>query len=97
MDCSTAAAQQHLDSGHKTLKTIVGEDQAQLDAAIARVRDAYRRLSPADRVQVPQVQQLVRRHVWPRRLWRTIKAIIVIVIFSGIAWLVWKIVPNIEY
>lgn len=94
MDCSTAAAQQHLDAGTTTLRQIAGE---QLEPLLLRVRLAYRHLTPSAGVQVPQVGQLVRRHVWPRRLWRVARALLVLAAAGAVAWMLWKIVPNIEY
>lgn len=94
MDCSVQAAQQHLDSGTHTLQLVAGNEFASL---LARVREAYRRLSPAERVRVPVVSGMVGRHVWPRRLWRWAKLLLALAILGAITWVAWKIVPNIEY
>lgn len=94
MDCSTAAAQQHLDSATKSLRGMAGEA---FDALIAELRTAYRRLSPQDRVQVPDVGRFVRLHVWPRRLWRLARVVLVLAMVAGSAWFGWRIVPLIEF
>jgi hypothetical protein len=94
MDCSTAAAQTHLNAATETLQLVAGD---QLATLLSRLRAAYQRLSPAERVQVPTVGRLVRRHVWPRRLWRTVKWLIVITLLAAIAWAAWKILPNLEF
>lgn len=94
MDCSTAAAQTHLDAGTNTLRLVAGD---QFDPLMLKLRLAYQRLTPDARVQVPQVGGIVRRHVWPRRLWRMLRVLIVLAAAAGLGWVLWKIVPNIEY
>ena len=94
MDCSTKAAEQHLSAATSALRAIAGDS---FDALTLQLRRAYQKLSPADRVQVPQVGKIVRLHVWPRRLWRIIKFLVTIAFVAAAGWFAWKILPAIEY
>lgn len=94
MDCSTAAAQQHLESATTALRTLAGGD---FEPQTARLRRVYQSLTPADRVRLPQVGALVRRHVWPRRAWRVMKLAFGLAVLLGLGWAAWKVVPNLEF
>lgn len=94
MDCSVKAAEQHLAAATAALTTIAGDG---FDRLLASIRQAYLALTPAGKVKVPQVKQIVRRHVWPRRLWRLAKVVLSLALIAAVAWFCYKILPAIEY
>lgn len=94
MDCSTTAAQQHLDTADKALRAIAGDA---FDPCVATLRQAYQSLTPAARVQTPHIRSIIRRHVWPRRLWRGFKVLLLCTVLVGVAWFLIKVLPRIEY
>ena len=94
MDCSVKAAEQHLAAATATMQAIAG---AEFDRLLASLRHAYLALTPTGKVQVPQVKQIVRRHVWPRRLWRLTKFLLSLALVAAVAWFCYKILPAIEY
>jgi DNA-directed RNA polymerase specialized sigma24 family protein len=82
MDCSSAAAANHLREGTLQLEQMVGENAPKLMAELERI---YRDLSPpADRVR-PEIRRRLRRFLLPRRLRRWI----VLVLLAAIAWAIW--------
>lgn len=94
MDCSVKAADQHLNAATAALKAIAGDAY---DSLIASLRLAYIALTPEGKVQVPQVKQIVRRHVWPRRICRMIKLVLSIALIGAVAWFCYRILPAVEY
>jgi DNA-directed RNA polymerase specialized sigma24 family protein len=96
MDCSIAAAETHLAAAIDALRPIAGGDDA-LASHTRGVRAAYQALSPAEQVSVPRVSRVVRGHIWPRRLWRAGKFVVLASILGIAAWFCWKILPAIEY
>ncbi len=94
MDCSVKAAEQHLAAATAALQALAGDDFNRL---LASLRQAYRALTPEGKVQVPQVKQIVRRHVWPRRIWRLAKFALSLALIAAVAWFCYKILPAIEY
>ena len=94
MDCSTAAAQQHLESAMTALRALTGEA---FDAQLHRLRQAYLALTPPGGVRVPRVERLVRRHVWPRRVRPFVTWLFVIVGLMAMAWICWNILPKLEF
>lgn len=94
MDCSTAAAEQHLESAMTALRALTGEA---FDARLHRLRQAYQALTPSAGVRVPRVERLVRRHIWPRRVRLFVNSGIVIVVLLALAWICWNILLNLEF
>jgi DNA-directed RNA polymerase specialized sigma24 family protein len=89
MDCSTQAAQAHLDAARAALQTVAG-GPAECDALTTRLAAAYTRLGPTD----PQVLPAVRKHVGkalrPHRLRRAIRWTVLLAILAAICWATWK-------
>jgi DNA-directed RNA polymerase specialized sigma24 family protein len=89
MDCSTQAAQAHLDAARTALQTVAG-GPAEFDALAARVSAAYARLGPTDPQVLPAVRKWVRRGLRPHRLRRAIRWIVALTILAAICWAAWK-------
>lgn len=86
MDCSTEAASNHLAVGRRDLLPAAGGD---LNRLLAVMREAYHRLTPQEGVALPLVKRVVRRVVWPRRIWRLVRVAIVLATLCLAAWLAW--------
>jgi DNA-directed RNA polymerase specialized sigma24 family protein len=96
MDCSIAAADTHLAAAIDVLRPIAGGDDA-LASHTSVLRAAYQALTPTEQVSLPRVSRAVRGHVWPRRLWRAGKLVLLASLLGIAAWFCWKILPAIEY
>ncbi|HRK32358.1 MAG TPA: sigma factor-like helix-turn-helix DNA-binding protein [Tepidisphaeraceae bacterium] len=94
MDCSVSAAEQHLAAATATMQSMAGDAYDQM---IALLRQAYHLLTPTSRVRVPRVKTAIRRHVWPRRIWRAGKLLIITGLVAALIWFGYKIIPAIEY
>jgi DNA-directed RNA polymerase specialized sigma24 family protein len=88
MDCSTAAAANHLIAAVKSLTAIAGPDFQTQATAMGRV---YASLTPTDELIVNQIATRVSRHRKTRRLRRFISAILTAGVLGGTAWIVWKL------
>jgi DNA-directed RNA polymerase specialized sigma24 family protein len=88
MDCSTAAAANHLIAAVKSLTAIAGADFQTQATAMGRV---YASLTPTDELIVNQIATRVSRHRKTRRLRRILTTIVVIGVLGGTAWIVWKL------
>jgi DNA-directed RNA polymerase specialized sigma24 family protein len=94
MDCSTTAAAIHLKEADERLRALAGE---QFDALVAKLRDAYERLTPSRDLVLSRVGTL-RCRFWPRALKRIAKLIVLLVVLAAFGWLAWRFGrPMIEY
>ena len=88
MDCSTQAAQAHLDAATAALRTVTGP--AEFDGLVARLATVYARLGPAETQVVPAVRKWVTKGLRPQRFRRLIRLIVILAMVSGVAWAVWR-------
>jgi DNA-directed RNA polymerase specialized sigma24 family protein len=94
MDCSVIAATQHLQAGNNALLAIAGKD---FEPFTHEIVERYKQLTPSEDLSIPHVKTIVRRWVWPRRVWAFIRLLIVFAVIAG-AILFWKkIVPMLEF
>lgn len=94
MDCSTQAAQVHLDGATATLRALAG---AEWEARRERLRDAYRAVAADDPLLLDQVQRRVRRHVIPRRVARILYGLLKIALVAAAAALAWWLASRIDW
>lgn len=83
MDCSTAAASNHLQAAQQALKLMAGPDHAALSAAMKRT---YQGLAPAEELRLPAVKRYVGRHLWPRRVKRVVFLLVVVGVLAAGYW-----------
>lgn len=75
MDCSTHAAQLHLQAAKDVLAPLAGDAFAALTDRLAQ---AYQRLTPApDLIRLP-IQRYVARSLWPRRIKRILATLLLL-------------------
>jgi DNA-directed RNA polymerase specialized sigma24 family protein len=79
MDCSTDAAQAHLDAATKSLRTLAANDFDHLTATLTSV---YARHSPAPDAVVPAVRKSVGKGLRPIRLKRAIRWTMILVLLA---------------
>ncbi|HEY7119266.1 MAG TPA: RNA polymerase sigma factor [Tepidisphaeraceae bacterium] len=87
MDCSTGAAQAHLDAAAAALRAVTAAGE--FDPLVARISAAYAHLGPNQPEVFPAVGRWVTRGLRPQRIRRTIRLAIVLAILCGIGWTVW--------
>jgi DNA-directed RNA polymerase specialized sigma24 family protein len=92
MDCSTQAAQAHLDAARAALQTVAG-GPPECDALTARLAAAYAQLGPTNAQVLPAVRKHVGKALRPHRLRRAIRWIILLAILAAVAWAAWKWKP----
>lgn len=94
MDCSMEAAANHLATGRRELLAVVGSD---LNLLLARLARAYHALTPQEGLALPMLKQAARRFVWPKRLWRTVRAVATVGILIAIGYVMYRYVPILDY
>src|SRR5690606_18602423 len=94
MDCSTEAAGNHLDTARRQLREITGE---RFDTLISHLTAAYRRIEPDQQLAVPLVKKAARRYLWPRRLWRIVRWLLILIFFILTAWIILYVWPRRDY
>jgi DNA-directed RNA polymerase specialized sigma24 family protein len=87
MDCSTAAAANHLIAANKTLASIAVPTFDAQAAALARV---YASLTPPERLIVGDISTVARR-LSRRRLRGLIRNTITLLLLVAIAWIIWRL------
>jgi DNA-directed RNA polymerase specialized sigma24 family protein len=87
MDCSTDAAQAHLEAATGTLRAVTG---GEFEAMISRLSNVYVGLGPKAADLMPAVRRWVKRGLRPHRLRRTVLAAIGVVVIVGMLWVAWK-------
>jgi len=91
MDCSTQAAQAHLDAATSALRTVAGPEQ--FDPMVARLASAYSHLGPTGEQVAPAVRKWVSKGLRPQRLCRAIRLTTTLVILAAVRWVAWKWKP----
>ncbi len=87
MDCSTTAAAIHLKESEDRLRELAG---AQFDASVAKMREAYERLTPSRDLVLSRVGSGLRRQFWPQLLKRIAKVVVFLVVLGALGWVVWR-------
>lgn len=88
MDCSTRAAELHLEAAEQALRAIAGR---QFNEMSTRLAEVYAALAPTEDVVRPEVKLIVARSLWPRWLVRAVKWLIVLAVISALAWAAWQV------
>lgn len=94
MDCSVIAAANHLKAAADALGKI---SSGRFDDFTAEMSRIYRAQSPDQALTIPKLRRTIRRYVWPRKLMRIVGWIIILIFLAAIAWIGWKIWPNLEF
>lgn len=90
MDCSTVAASQHLGAANDALHALC-PDNATFNHTVARVAQNYSALAPTKELALARVSRGAGRFLWPRRLSRVLRAMIVLAVllalsYVGVRW-----------
>jgi DNA-directed RNA polymerase specialized sigma24 family protein len=93
MDCSTTAAVTHLNAARTAIKAVAGE---RFEALVGEMQRVYATLNPDERIVIPQVNTIVRRYIWPRRIARTIGWIVTLAVLGSMAWAAWWVYHKVE-
>ena len=92
MDCSTTAAETHLNAGESALRLVAGGD---FDPMVRKLADAYQHLTPEEGQLLPTVNQVVLRRVivrrWVKWIWVLVQLGILAAICLG-AWKLWGMI-----
>lgn len=92
MDCSTAAAENHLRVADQSLRLVAGEHFSELTQKLA---DAYQHLTPEPGDLLPAVNRVVFRQVRIRRWLRWIVLLAIVVMIAVVAWGAWSVYEKI--
>jgi DNA-directed RNA polymerase specialized sigma24 family protein len=84
MDCSTQAAQTHLQAGLKELGTIAGE---QFGACCQKLAAVHAGLTPPADAVAPYVRGVVSKALWPRRVKRVLAIVSIAVVVIAAVWI----------
>ena len=94
MDCSTEAASVHLKEATRALSALGGNYYSTFTAQLAQT---YKKLTPSEELVLTNVEYNVKRHLWPRKIWRLVQLITLATVIAAIVLFFWKIYPNLEY
>jgi DNA-directed RNA polymerase specialized sigma24 family protein len=94
MDCSTTAATTHLAAAEAQMRLVSGQ---QFEPLAARFAETYARLAPEASAVVLNVNKLVRRHVWPRRILRWLTRLFLLALLLALAYAGWWIYHHVEF
>jgi len=94
MDCSTTAATTHLAAAEAQMRLVSGEN---FDALAARFAETYTRLAPDASVIVPNINKLLRRQVWPRRILRFALRLLLLTLLAAIVCAGWWIYHHVQF
>jgi len=94
MDCSTEAASNHLKEATRALSALGGDFYSTFTAQLAQT---YRSLTPSEELILTNVEYNVKRHLWPRKIWRLLQLIIMAAVVTAIVLFVWKIYPKLVW
>jgi DNA-directed RNA polymerase specialized sigma24 family protein len=87
MDCSTAAAETHLEAGTAALRGIAG---AEFEALVGRMAAVYAGLGPSPQAVPPAVGRWVGRGLRPHRLRIVLRLIVLVMILAAVAVVGWQ-------
>lgn len=93
MDCSTEAADTHLNVANHAMKLVAGP---RFDALTKKLADAYMHLSPDDQTIIPAVNQVVFRKVTLRKLFHSTVLLIELAILAGLLWGGWWVYQRVR-
>jgi DNA-directed RNA polymerase specialized sigma24 family protein len=88
MDCSTQAAQAHLDAARAALRAVTGPEG--FEPLVGRLSAVYAHLGPAETEVIPTVRKWVNKGLRPQRLRRLIRTVLATAVLAGVGWAVWK-------
>ncbi len=97
MDCSSAAAANHLSSAWATLKKLSDDD---LDSFITILPDMMNNLVPADETVEFQIQRMLarqRKWVWIRRIIKIVGGMVLAVVIVMLAWTAGRIIHGLGF
>jgi len=86
MDCSSSAAENHLNAANATLATIAGSSLGSFQVMLSR---AYARLGPPAESVGPAVEPYARSYTRPLRLRRMVRRVILVVVLVALVWGAW--------
>jgi DNA-directed RNA polymerase specialized sigma24 family protein len=87
MDCSTAAAETHLEAGTTALRAIAG---GEFEPLVERMSAVYAQLGPPADAVPPAVGRWVGKGLRPHRLRRLVRLVVLVVVLAGLAAATWK-------
>ena len=87
MDCSTDAAQTHLDAATAALRAIAGGD---FGALVDRLSNGYAHLGPPADAIAPAVGRWARRGLRPHRFRRALRFLVAVVVIAVLIYAAWK-------
>jgi len=94
MDLSVDAAHNHL----RVATGMLRQASAQyFEHFTDRMAFAYARLTPNEKLVVPRVKAAIRRTIWPRRIARAIRNLLILAIAVALGLLAWWLYPRIEF
>lgn len=88
MDCSTHAAQLHLQGAQGVLEPLAGPA---FNTLTDRMRQVYQQLAPSEQVLRPALRRQIRRSLIPRRLKRLLTLALVLIFLGAAAYLAYHI------
>src|SRR3954451_15775723 len=91
MDCSQEAANQHLKEATRALSTLGGDYFATFTAQLAHT---YKALTPSEELVLTNVSWDAKKYLWPRRIVRWIKLLIMAALITLVVLFIWKIYPK---
>jgi len=83
MDCSTTAAQMHLDASLGALREYTGP---LLESLVAELAMQYQSLAPEDTMVFPAARRALRRYHWPRMVRRVAVALLALTVVALVVW-----------
>ena len=86
MDCSSAAAENHLNAASATLAAIAGSSLGSCRSALSR---AYAALGPPAEAVGPAVTPYARSYTRPLRLRRLVRRVILVAVLIALGWAAW--------
>jgi DNA-directed RNA polymerase specialized sigma24 family protein len=86
MDCSMAAATNHLTAATAAMETVAGESGEEM---IGRLERAYWSLGPAAASALPNIRGQVRRLRWSRRIRTAFRRVVLLAALGSAGWAVW--------
>ena len=87
MDCSTAAAETHLEAGKATLREITG---GEFEPLVERMSAVYAQLGPSADAVPPAVGRWVGKGLRPHRLRTLLRLIVLVLVLAALAAAGWK-------
>lgn len=87
MDCSAAAAANHLRAADGALAVVTGGD---FDAMLAQFNKNYAALTPPEPTVKAEIRSAVSSVLWPRRVKRFIKWMVILALIAGAGYAAWR-------